>query len=339
MLRRFAARLSFVATSLACVIAMWASPPAGAQERRTLKIDSFKSATLWPMWAAQKTGAFDKHGLAIELSYTRNSKSQLTGVIEGKFDMITTALDNVIAYSEGEGAPGTPKNGDLIAFLGGNNGSLGLIAQPQYKSPKDFKGADLAVDAISTGFSFVLREILVRNGLGPDDYKLTAVGATGARWQALQKKETAAALLTPPFTLIAAARGFSNVAEANDVLGGYQGSVSATRRDWAAKNADTIVRYIRAYRAGQVWLMAPANKDAAIAILKAEFPQMADNLTQTTYKMLVTENKGFNPGAKIDMAGAKTVLDLRRRYGPKGKTITNVAHFIDERYFNTAIKP
>jgi len=324
--------------AIALTAALSCPPLATAQEPKTVKIDSFKSATLWPMWAAQKTGAFEKQGLKIDLTYTRNSKSQLTGVIEGKFDMITTALDNVIAYSEGEGAPGTPKNGDLIAFLGGNNGSLALIAQPEIKSPKDLKGKDLAVDAISTGFSFVLREILAKAGLGLDDYKLTAVGATGARWASLQKKETAAALMSPPFTLIAQARGFSNVAEANEVLGGYQGSVSATRRDWAPKNADTVIRYIRAYRAGQDWLMNQANKDAAIAILKAEFPQMQDNLAQATYKMMVIDNKGYNPGAKMNMAGAENVLDLRRRYGPKGKTVTNVARFIDESYFNQAVK-
>jgi hypothetical protein len=38
------------------------------------------------------------------------------------------------------------------------------------------------------------------------------------------------------------------------------------------------------------------------------------------------------------MAGAKTVFDLRRKYGPQGKSISDVSHFIDESYFNQAIK-
>jgi ABC-type nitrate/sulfonate/bicarbonate transport system substrate-binding protein len=315
------------------------SSQAAAQDKAKIRINSFNSATIWPLWAAKKIGAFDKEGLAVESVYTRNSKSQMTGVIEGKFDIITTALDNVIAYSEGEGAPGTPKNGDLIAFLGGNNGSLALIAQPEIKSVKDLKGKDLAVDAISTGFSFVLREILAKNGLTPDDYKFTPFGATGARWKALQEKKTAAGLLTPPFTLIAPARGFPNIADASAVLGGYQGSVSAASRAWAKQHPDVIVRYIRAYRAGQDWLMNPANKAEAIGLLRAEFPQTTPELGEATYKMLVASGKGYDPGAKIDMAGAKTVFDLRRKYGPQGKTIKDVSHFIDESYFNTAIKP
>ena len=330
---------SIGAVALALAATVPAPPQASAQEKTKVTINSFKSATLWPMWAAQKIGAFDKQGLTIDLSFTRDSKSQMTSVIEGKFDMIITALDNVIAYSEGEGAAGAPKNGDLIAFLGGHNGSLGLIAQPGIKSVKDLKGAELAIDAISTGFSFVLREILARNGLQPDDYKLVSHGSSGARWQALQKNQAAGALLSPPISLIATARGFSNVAEASDVLGSYQGLVSGARRDWAKQHADVVVRYIRAYRAGQDWMIDPANKDAVIAILTAEFPQMQPNLAQTLYAKLVTGKNGFDPGGKIDMAGAKTVLDLRRRYGPKGKTIADVGHFIDESHFNRAIKP
>jgi ABC-type nitrate/sulfonate/bicarbonate transport system substrate-binding protein len=336
MLHRLAGGSSVLAV---CLMMLLPPQPAAAQDKTKVTINSFKSATLWPIFAAQKNGYFEQHGLTLEPSYTRSSKAQMTGLIEGKFDMVTTALDNVIAYSEGEVPPGAPKDADLIAFLGGNTGLLHLIAQPEIKSVKDLKGTDIAVDAISTGYSFVLREILARNGLGPDDYKFTAVGATGQRWQSLQKKQHSAALLTPPLSFIATARGFNRIADAHDVLHGYQGSVSATRRDWAKQNAEVIARYIRAYRAGQDWLMNPANKDAAIAILMAEFPQTKPELAQATYKLLITDNKGYNPGAKLDMAGAKNVLDLRRRYGPKGKTVTDVAHFVDQSYFERAVKP
>lgn len=312
--------------------------PATAQDKTKITVNSFNSATIWPLWAAIKIGAFDKQGLEVNSVYTRDSKSQMTGIVDGKFDIITTAFDNVIAYSEGEGAPGTPKNGDLIAFLGGNDGSLALIAQPEIGSVKDLKGKEIAVDAISTGFSFVLREILARSGLGPDDYKFTAFGATGARWKALQEKKAAAGLLTPPFTLIAPSRGFKNISNASAALGGYQGSVSATRRDYAKQHPDVIVRYIRGFRAGQEWLLNPANKQDAIGLLVHEFPDTTPPLAEATYKMLVASGKGYDPEAKIIMAGAKTVFDLRRKYGPQGKPIKDVSHFLDESYYDKAVK-
>lgn len=338
MLQKAADLLRLSALSLLALAAAFAVP-AQAQGKKEITLNAFRSSSLWPIWAAQKQGYFDKNGLAIKLVYTRNSTSQMIGLIKGEFDMANTALDNVIAYSEGAGAAEAPKEADLAAFLGGNNGTLMLIAQPEIKSVKDLKGKDLAVDSPSTGFSFVLREILAQNGLQDGDYKLVRFGNTGERWKALQAKKAAAGLLTPPVSLIAAAQGYSNIANAGAALGGYQGIVTAARRDWLKNNPDSVVAFIRAYRQGQEWLLAPANKQQAIDILIAEVPQTPPALAEGTYALLVTNPRGFDPGGKIDAAGAKRVLELRRRYGPPGKTVTDIGRFIDESYFARAAKP
>jgi ABC-type nitrate/sulfonate/bicarbonate transport system substrate-binding protein len=323
--------------ALAATFTLIVAAPAQAQKQLT--INSFKSSSIWPIWAAQKQGFFAQQGLTIKNVYTANSVAQMVGLTNGEFDMITTALDNIIAYSEGEGSPKAPKQADLIAVLGGNNGALSLIARPEIKSIKDLKDKDLAVDAISTGFSFVLREILNRNGLGPNDYKLVAFGNTGARWNALKDNKAMAGLLSPPLSQVATGAGYPDLADAADVLGGYQANVTGTRRDWAQKNGDTIVAYIRGYRAGLAWLKDPANKQAAIAVLREQIPEASQAAAERNYAVAVESPKGFDIGGKLDLAGAKQVLDLRRRWGPQGKTITDVGHFIDESYFDRAIKP
>jgi ABC-type nitrate/sulfonate/bicarbonate transport system substrate-binding protein len=312
---------------------------APAQAQKEITLNSFKSASLWPIWAAGKQGLFEKQGLTVKNIYTPNSVDQMVGLIEGKFDMITTAFDNVIAYAEGEGSPQAPKDADLIAFAGGNNGALSLIARPEIKSIKDLKDRDLAVDAIATGFSFVLREILARNGLSVNDYKFVAFGNTGARWQALRDNKAFAGLLAPPLSQLAVAQGYPKFADAAEVLGGYQGTVAATRRDWAKSNADTVVAFIRGYRAGLAWLRAPANKQTAIEVLRAEIPETTAAAGEQNYAILVADPKGFDPGVKIDQDGAKQVLELRRRYGPQGKSGRDIGRFIDESYFERAAKP
>src|SRR4051812_49281272 len=143
---------------MAFLLAIALAVAAPAQAQREITLNSFRGTNIWPIWAAQKQGFFAKQGLTIKNVYTATSTAQMVGLIKGEFDMVTTALDNVIAYAEGEGAPSVPKAADLIAFLGGNNAALSLIARPEYKSAKELKGRDLAVDAISTGFSFVLQE-------------------------------------------------------------------------------------------------------------------------------------------------------------------------------------
>jgi ABC-type nitrate/sulfonate/bicarbonate transport system substrate-binding protein len=322
----------------ACILALSLAIAAPAQAQKQVTLNSFKGSNVWPVWAAQKQGFFDQQGLVIKNVYTANSVAQMVGLIKGEFDMVTTALDNVIAYAEGEGSPEAPKDADLVAILGGNNGALSLIARPDIKAVRDLKGRDLAVDAIATGFSFVLRDILARNGIGANDYKLVPFGNTGARLAALREGKAAAGLLTPPFSQTAIAQGYSNLADAADVLGGYQGSISATRRDWAKANADVVVGYIRGYRAGLEWLLAPANRQAAIDVLRAEIPEITEAAAGANYALMVTNPRGFDIGGKIDLAGSRQVLDLRRRWGPAGKSGTDIGRFLDESYFERALR-
>jgi ABC-type nitrate/sulfonate/bicarbonate transport system substrate-binding protein len=332
-------RASFFSAGLSVLVLAALVLPVPAQAQKQIAVNSFKSSTLWPIWAAQRQGFFERHGVTIKNMYTGNSVNQMVGAIKGEFDLITTALDNVMAYDEGEGSPEAPKEADLIAFMGGNNAALTLIARPEIESIKDLKGRDLAVDAISTGFSFVLQEILAQNGLTAADYKLVPFGNTNARWQALQKNQAVAGLLTPPISQTAIAQGYVSLAEAAGFLGGYQGVVAATRRDWAKANPDAVVGFIRGYREGLDWLRAPSNRPAAIAILVAEIPETTPALAEETYAVMVADPHGFDAGGKLDLAGVKRVFDLRRRYGPQGKPATDVARFVDETYFDLAVKP
>ena len=320
------------------LIALAPLTPAQAQAPREITLNSFKSSTLWPVWAAQKHGFLGKQGIALKNVYTQNSVAQMVGLIKGDFDMVTTALDNVIAYAEGEGAPDAPKDADLIAYMGGTNGALSLIAQPDIKSVKVLKGRDLAVDAVGTGYTFVLREILAKEGIAPGDYTLIEFGNTGARWQALQKGQAAAGLLSPPVSQSAVGAGFSNLADVADALGGYQGTVGASRRDWAKRNPDLVAGFIRGYRQGLDWLRDPANKAQAIEILRGEIAGTSEAAGAEAYASLVLNPRGFDAGGKLDPAGAARVLELRRKYGPQGKPASDISRFIDESYFARAEK-
>src|SRR3954471_1442112 len=264
MLRNAAALFGLFILPAALVALSFASP-LQAQGKKEITLNSFKSSTLWPIFVAQKQGFFEKQGIVIKNVYTPNSTVQMVGLIKGEFQMVTTALDNVVAYDEGEGSPQAPKTADLVAVMGGTNGANSLIAAPEIKSIKELKGRDLAVDAISTGYAFVMQEILAKNGVAKGDYKLVPFGNTGARWKALQEKKAVAGLLAPPVSQTAVAAGYVNLADAADALGGYQGTVIAATREWSKKNADTVVGVIRAYRQGRDRPQWPPNTAAATA--------------------------------------------------------------------------
>jgi hypothetical protein len=80
----------------------------------------------------------------VKLHYTSNSVFLMKGLIEGRFDITTTAIDNLIAYQEGQGETPVSVAPDLVAFMGLENAFLNLVALPEIKSINDLRGKDLA---------------------------------------------------------------------------------------------------------------------------------------------------------------------------------------------------
>jgi ABC-type nitrate/sulfonate/bicarbonate transport system substrate-binding protein len=309
---------------------------AQAQNPQPLSVIVFPGGFNWPIWAAQEQGYFAKGGVEVKLTNTPNSVFQLTNLIEGKFDLAMTAIDNVIAYMEGQGEAPVATTPDLFAFMGGDNGLLSLAVVPDVKTYQDLKGRTLSVDAMTTGYAFVLFDLLRRNGLAMGDYKVEKAGGVLARWEALKEKKHDGTMLLAPFDILATAAGFNILQYAIDVYGHYQGLVGATRRGWAKQKPEKVQAYIRGYTEGLAWLSAPGNKEAAIALLRKNLPQMSPELAAQSYAVLINP-RGFSPKAQIDIDGVKTVLDLRSRYGEPKKTLADPAKYYDPQYYNAAL--
>jgi ABC-type nitrate/sulfonate/bicarbonate transport system substrate-binding protein len=313
-----------------------AAAPAVAQDTRKLDVIVFPGGFNWPIFVAQDKGLFASQGLEVNVTPTPNSKFQMTGLIDGKFQIAMTAMDNVVAYVEGQGAAPTTAAPDVLAFMGSDNGFLSVMATPDVKSFAELKGRKVAVDALSTGYAFVLRKMLEEGGLAATDVEFVQAGGVKSRYEALMKKEFAATILVSPFEAAAAREGFTNLGAASRSLGAYQGVVGAVRRDWAGANSETLTRYIRAYRSALQWLYDPNNKDEAIAILKRNVPSMADQVVLVSYRILLDPNTGFSKDAALDLNGVETVLQLRRRYGEPKKPLSDPAKYYDLRYYEAA---
>ncbi len=94
---------------------------ARAQQSQPVSVIVFPGGFNWPIWIAQEKGYFASGGIEVNLTNTPNSVFQLTNLIDGKFDIAITAIDNVIAYMEGQGEAPTQSKPDLTVFMGGDN--------------------------------------------------------------------------------------------------------------------------------------------------------------------------------------------------------------------------
>src|SRR5882672_5398054 len=312
--------------------------PPPAPPLKTVNLIVFPGGFNWPIWVAREKGLFEKNGVEVKITPTPSSVFQLSNLIDGKFDIAMTAIDNLIAYREGQGE--VPKPGpDLFAFMGGDNGFLRLVTVPEVKSFGDLRGKELSVDALTTGYAFVLLEILERNGLQKDrDYTTPAAGGVLQRFQALMEKKHAGTLLLSPFEVQAEARGFNRLANAIDVLGRYQGLVGGARKAWAEQNRDAVTGYVRAFSDAVDWLYEPGNKDEAIAIFLKNLPNANAQAAQTAYKVLLSPTDGFQKKAKIDMEGVKTVLALRSKYGQPRKALSDPSPYYDPSFYDAAMR-
>jgi ABC-type nitrate/sulfonate/bicarbonate transport system substrate-binding protein len=326
-----------VIRAVSCAAALLAAP-AFAQAPKTVNLIVFPGGFNWPIWVAQEKGLFARNGVEPKLTPTPGSAFQLTGLIEGKFDIAMTAIDNLIAYREGQGEAKI-EGPDLIAFMGADTGFLRLVTVPEVKSFADLRGKTLSVDARTTGYAFVLIEVLERSGLKePADYSLERAGGVLQRFQALMEKKHAGTLLLSPFEVQAEAKGFNRLANALDVLGRYQGLVGGARKSWADQNRDAVVGYIRAYADAVEWLYEPANREEAIAIFAKNLPAAGEATARIAYGVLLSPKDGFQRQARIDLEGVRTVLQLRSKYGEPKKVLADPAKYYDPSFYDAAMK-
>lgn len=325
--------LAVAALAAACAPMQTAAPQ---QPPRELKVIVFPGGFNWPLWVGQSQGFFTRNGVDVKLTPTPNSTFQLTGLVKGDFDIAITAIDNLVAYREGQGAPGVDGR-DLVAIMGGDNGFLRLTAQANVQSIADLRGKDVSVDALTTGYAFVLLEVLERNGLVLNrDYRTPPAGGVLQRYEQLIAGKHAATMLISPFEVLAQERGLRVLADASAALGSYQGLVGGVRRTWAQQNPQAVTGYIKGYQQALTWLYEPRNKDAALQLFIANVPGATMASAQRAYDILLHPVTGFERRAKLDEAGARTAVALREKYGQPKRQMQPVSSYYEPRYYDAA---
>ena len=316
-------------------IALFACVVSTAAAQTPLRVIAFDGGWNLPVWAAQRQGFFEANGVSVQLSYTPTSVYLITSLLDGKFDIALAGMDNIVAYQEGQGEAKIPDNPDLFAFLGNDGGFASVVAAPAVKSFADLKGKTVSVDAMTTGYAFVVRELLARNGLAETDVTFVRAGGTANRYRDLLAGKHDATLLRTPFELLVRQRGFNQLAAAES-LGAYAGTVGAARRSWALAHEKELIGFMRAYRSAVDWLYDRANRDIVEAMLIANIRDMTPALAKQSYDLLLADKGGITRDIALDMDGIRTVLQLRSKYGAPQKTLTDPAKYVELSYYQKA---
>jgi ABC-type nitrate/sulfonate/bicarbonate transport system substrate-binding protein len=315
--------------ALACGLTV-AAGAGRAAEPTLLRVNAFPNAKALPLHAGIAQGIFEKRELKIELTLTRNSRSQRDGLAAGTFDVVHSAVDNALAMIE------VGKH-DVVITTGGDSGMNEFFVQAEINSFADLRGRTLVVDAPDTAYALLAKKILALHGLKDGtDYTVKSVGAGVFRFKAMaESKDNTAAILNLPFTVQAEQLGMKSLGRTIDLLGPYQASGAFLMRAWAREHAATLERYIAAYIEALRFVRDPANRAQSVTLLKEKL-KIPEQEAQRTYDLLMDPRFGFTPDAKFDLAGFNNVLALRAEI--EGGTPAEPERYIDLGYYERALK-
>jgi ABC-type nitrate/sulfonate/bicarbonate transport system substrate-binding protein len=335
---RCSVRVALLAMS---VIAAWAAvtAPLRAQAPVELQVNAFAGAANLPIWVAQREGLFARQGLAVTLVNPQGSLDQFKGLMEGRYPIVVTAFDNVIAYRSSQGPAEVGAIPDLVAVMGIDGGLLTLVGSPGIGKIADLKGRTVAVDALSTGFTFALRDILLKSGLNQSAVFFIAVGNSEGRWKAMQDGRAMAALLTLPADLQATDHGNMALTTVAASFGHYLGNVVAVRQGWAASHRAELRAFLRGVSDGVTWLRAREHRTRAIEILHAQMPALDAGNIERVYAALLDPRQGLIANGALDPQGAATVLALRAKYADSTQGLQDVSAYGDARYLAAGPAP
>ena len=321
------------------VAALTASGVVGfAHAAEPLNVVAFAGASNWPFWACQQEGFFAKENVEVTLAFTPNSVELVRNMMAGRYDLALSAVDNLVAYNEGQGEVDLGAPTDFIALFGIDNGMLSVMASADIADVKALKGQSVSVDAMTTGFAFVMREVLARNGMSENDVTWAKAGGGAQRLEALLKNEHKATLLNTPLDLVAEARGYKRLLRVHEMLGAYQGIMAWGRRGTVQDKNAALRSFTRAFHAGVQWVADPANKEKAITLLTAKMSGMSRPAAEKAYERLLDPVDGIYRDLRIDRAGLKAVLDLRSKYAQPRKDLSDVERYIDAGFLGAAMK-
>lgn len=293
-----------------------------------LRVTMFPGPQDLAVLAALDEGLYAKRGLAVEVSFTPNSQTLRDGIVNGNFEIASSAVDNAVYVAD-------VSKVDVVIVAGGDDGMNQLMARPEIRSYEDLRGKTVVVDAPDTAFALLLYKILDMNGLKKGDYVVVPKGGTPQRLAAMHDDKTyAAGMLNLPWNIVAERQGFHSLGSAVKAIGPYQGTGLWVLRRWATANDDTLVKFLQATVEGSRWAMDPSHRAEAAAIL-ARHLKIEPDIALASIELATAPGGGIAQDARLDMAGFRNTLALRAEL--QGGSAPAPEKYLDLSYYERAL--
>lgn len=265
--------LHAVAGLLLCV----ALTAAGAARAETITIGLVGSTgpTHWPIHIGLKKGYYAAEDIKLDLIFIQSSNALLQQLAAGSLQAALSAGVVDPIYAIDKGAPIS------IVRLEMQLSPYALNAKKNYSKIEELKGKTIMVDGPKGITKIYVERMLAAHGIKPEQVDFVFVGATAARFQALQSGAIDATLLLPPFSFAADAAGFANLGLTADYAKELPFTAAVVNTDWAKKNPELMRKLLAVHNKSVAWFLDRNNRQEAIDIMVEASKLKPDVITQT----------------------------------------------------------
>lgn len=261
------------------------------------------------------TGIFAKHGIEAAISGFGGEGKMIQAMVAGELDIglgSGTGLSFVVK--------GVPYLGIGVLYGDPNNLGIHVLADSPIKSARDLKGKIVSCSTAGSLSEWLIKELSVRLGWGPDGIKATPLGGPHTTLAALRTHQTDAATSNTETVLML--RGETRVVvKYSDYIKGFVTNVIYASNKLRVENPDAVRRFLAGWYETIAFMRANKAETAKIA---AKVMGMPENLAGEAYDIQMaafSTDGGFDPKALayikkslMDMKALETAPDMSKLY-------------------------
>lgn len=230
-----------------------------AQERRVLGLTTRNGTFALPYVVAAEKGFFRKEGLDVAIVVMQN-QVVVNGVLSRNVEYGGTFQNFV-----GAAVAGLPVR-IVMAVMEGSDHVL--VTSPSIRRVEDLKGKVVGISSFGGLPHSQVTMILRKHGMSEKDVTFLQIGGSASRYAALEGGSIQAAMLTPPFNLMARKRGFRELLPFNDIVKIPMAGL-AVHVEYAKERPDEIVKMIKAVLRAIDYIRA--NRPEILALMEKDW--------------------------------------------------------------------
>ena len=265
----------------------------------------------------ENTGILKHYGKSYttEAYYFKGSAPQITALAAGELDLAALAFSSFGLAIQNARMADIRVVGDLYqdGVPGFYSSQYVVRADSPIKTVEDLKGKTIATNGLGGAIDMAMRNMLRNHGLEDKrDYKVIEVEFPNMAAMLGEQKVDMAGMVAP-FSLTETKAGrVRSLFTIKDSMGVAQTTLMAARTPFIAKNRDVLVDFFEDVQTGTRWLLNPANRKAALALVSRVTKQPESAFADWAF---TGDDYYHDPDVRPNIAALQSNLSVQKELG------------------------